>query len=82
MVDVETVMTGICDEFGPAAQKRRFPILILVVSVFFLLGIPQCCQVVFRLKLECLAKHTPITKKMFLSQGRFLFPKNVHLLHR
>ena len=45
MVDIETVMTGIVDEMGPTALRFRFPILLGVCTIFFVLGIPQTCQV-------------------------------------
>lgn len=44
MVDMETVMSGICDEF-PHLRKYRFIILNMVAAVFFLLGLPQVTQV-------------------------------------
>ena len=44
MVDVETVMTGLLDEI-PALRHRRMPLLITLSIIFFLLGLPQVCQV-------------------------------------
>ena len=44
MVDVETVMTGLLDEI-PALRRRRMPLLITLSVIFFILGLPQVCQV-------------------------------------
>ena len=44
MVDLETVMSGLCDEFV-VLRKNRFKTLIVVSSVFFLLGLAQVTQV-------------------------------------
>ena len=47
MVDFETVMSGLCDEF-PFFQRRRFITACVLATIFFILGIPQTTQV-FRL---------------------------------
>ena len=47
MVDVETVMTGILDAY-PAVRFHRMPVLIVLASCFFLLGLPLVCQVTQR----------------------------------
>ena len=44
MVDMETVMSGFCDEF-PALRKHRFLVLVATATAFFLFALPQVTQV-------------------------------------
>ncbi len=44
MVDLETVMSGLCDEW-PSLRKMRFVTLCVVCAIFFFLGLPVVCQV-------------------------------------
>ena len=44
MVDVETVMTGILDEW-PRLSNHRLPVLLVVTAAFFLTGLPLTMQV-------------------------------------
>ena len=45
MVDVETVMTGLMDEF-PTLRPHRFKVLLIVCVIFFFVGLPLVTQVV------------------------------------
>jgi len=44
MVDLETVMSGVVDEF-PILRKYRFYVLCGVATLFYLLGLPLVTQV-------------------------------------
>ena len=59
MVDVETVMTGILDAY-PAVRFHRMPVLIVLASCFFLLGLPLVCQVTQR-------RHRVVTSRQRLT---------------
>ncbi len=44
MVDIETVMSGLCDEF-PLLRKHRFKTLLVIATIFLVLGLAQVTQV-------------------------------------